>query len=265
MALSAIDVALWDLHAQLLGIPLHLLLGLPAADHAVYAAGGSRSLSRDGLVAEANRFKADGYRGYKMRIGSDDWRADVERVAAVRETLGREIELMVDANQAWDAGTAIQVAEALEPLDIAWFEEPVDAESMTAMAAVRARSPIPVAAGETVYGSSPFHRLVEEGCLDVLQPDLMRCGGLTGFLEIADLAKRVGLRLAPHLFTQVSPHILARSDAGQVEHLDGWFDGFFAGEPLPEDGVVHPGSDPGLGISISADAREHWTVGTYEP
>jgi L-alanine-DL-glutamate epimerase-like enolase superfamily enzyme len=264
MALSAIDMALWDLHARLEGVPLHAALGLPGAEQRVYAAGGSRSLTTEGLVEEALGFRAAGYTGYKMRIGAEDWRGDVARVAAVREAVGPEVELMVDANQAWSVETAIQAAEAMGPLELSWFEEPVDAEDFAAMAAVRAAAPMPIAAGETGYGAGPFETLVAGGCVDVLQPDLMRCGGITGFLEVAALGRREGIEVAAHLFDQITPQLPPTEGEGRIEMLPGWFDGLFTGFPLPEGGRVRPGTAPGTGIAFSAEALAENVVGVHE-
>jgi L-talarate/galactarate dehydratase len=264
MALSAIDLALWDLHARLEGVPLHEALGLPAAEQRVYAAGGSRSLTTEGLVEEALGFRAARFTGYKMRIGAEDWRGDVARVAAVREAVGPEIELMVDANQAWSVPVAIEAAEAMGPLDLSWFEEPVDGEDFAAMAAVRAAAPMPIAAGETSYGPGPFEALVAGGCIDVLQPDLMRCGGVSGFLEVAALGRREGLEVAPHLFDQVTPQLPPLTGEGRIEMLPGWFDGLFTGFPLPVDGRVRPGTAPGTGITLSAEALAENVVGVHE-
>jgi L-alanine-DL-glutamate epimerase-like enolase superfamily enzyme len=264
MALSAIDVALWDLHARVLGVPLHEALGLPSVAQPVYAAAGSRDLSTEALAAEARGFRERGFRGYKLRIGGGDWQADVARVAAVREAIGPEMELMVDANQAWDESTAIAAATAMAPLALTWFEEPVDAEDFAAMAAVRAAAPMPIAAGETSYGPGPFEALVAGGCISVLQPDLMRCGGISGFLEVAALGRREGLEVAPHLFDQITPQLPPTEGEGRIEALPGWFDGLFTGFPLPEGGRVRPGTAPGTGITLSAEALAENVVGVHE-
>jgi L-alanine-DL-glutamate epimerase-like enolase superfamily enzyme len=265
MALSALDVALWDLHARSLGRPLHAALGLPRTEQPVYVAGGSRALGLDDLVAEASRFAALGYAGYKLRVGSDDWREDVRRVAAVRSALGSEATLMADANQAWDEDTAIRAADALDELQLTWLEEPVDAEDFEAMAAVRDRAPMPIAAGESVYGVPAFARMVEAQAADVLQPDLMRCGGVSGFIKIAAMGERAGLTIAPHLFCEITPQLPSSSGATRLaEHLPGWFDGLFAGAGRPSAGELTPSSAPGLGLALSRAALDQQTVAAVE-
>jgi L-alanine-DL-glutamate epimerase-like enolase superfamily enzyme len=265
MALSALDTALWDLHARTLNVPLHVLLGLPRSELRVYAAGGSRALGLEGLIAEALDFQARGYAGYKLRAGGEDWREDVRRVSGVRSALGPEMALMVDANQAWSAETAIHAAVALGPLELAWLEEPVDGEDFAATAAVRERAPMPIASGESIYGVPAFERLIAAGAVDVLQPDLMRCGGISGFLEIAEMARRAGLRISPHLFCEITPHLSSASGTEQLaEYLPGWFDGLFEGAPQTAGGSLAPGSGPGLGLSLSASALADHKIATFE-
>lgn len=263
MALSAIDTALWDLHARQLGAPLHMLLGLPRCELPVYFAAGWLSFSREGLVQDACEAIAAGYRGYKMRLGGD-WQEDVRRVMAVREAIGPEPWLMADANQAWDLSTAIQAVHALEPASLRWLEEPVDAEDFEGLAAVRAEASMPIAAGETVYGTAPFARMIATGSADVLQPDLMRCGGITGFFDVATLARIARLEISTHLFTEVSAHLMAIAPAGVVEYLKGWFDDLFEGAPDSARGLVAPTERPGLGITLRADTLERWGTSRSE-
>jgi mandelate racemase len=261
MALSAIDTALWDAHARSIGVPLCTLLGLPRSEYRLYGAGGWLSLSDDELLAEAARFRDAGYTAYKLRAGSGDWRADVERVRRVRELVGPRMTMMLDVNQAWDVTTAIRAAQALEPLELRWLEEPVDAEDFEGLAAVRRKARIPIAAGETVYGVAPFDAMVRAGSVDVLQPDMMRCGGITGFLEIAALARAARLDVASHLFTEVSVHLMGLAGpGGLVEYLPGWFDHLFEGAPDTGSGVAAPPERPGLGIELSPTTLEQWEI-----
>lgn len=256
MALSAIDTALWDLHARQAGLPLYALLGLPRRETSTYAAGGWLSLEIEELVEEAVRSLAEGYRGFKMRLGGPDWREDVRRVQAVREAIGWDGWLMADANQAWDLDTAIRAVRALAPSGLRWLEEPIDAEDFEGMAAVRRAADMPIAAGETIYGSPPFAQMIASGSADVLQPDLMRCGGITGFFEVASLARMARLELSTHLFPEAAAHLMAVSTTGIVEHLKGWFDVLFDGAPDPGKGVLVPSEAPGLGVVPRASTLE---------
>lgn len=265
MALSAIDTALWDVHARRLGVPLCTLLGLPRAKHRLYGAGGWLSLSDEELIAEAARFRDAGYTAYKMRAGSAEWRTDAKRVQLVRDTLGTQVRLMVDVNQAWDVPTAVRFANAVADADLYWLEEPVDAEDFEGLAAVRRSAPMAIAAGETVYGVAPFDAMVRAGSADVLQPDLMRAGGITGFLEIASLARAARLRLASHLFTEVSVHLVGLAGpSAMVEYLPGWFDELFDGAPSTSTGYASAADRPGLGVALRPTTIERWELRRVE-
>ncbi|HEY7966630.1 MAG TPA: mandelate racemase/muconate lactonizing enzyme family protein [Solirubrobacteraceae bacterium] len=253
MALSAYDMALWDLIARLAGQPLYRMLGAARDEVRVYAAGGWLSLDVDALCAEAVAMKSAGFTAYKMRAGNRDWRLDVARIEAVREAIGDDIELMVDVNQAWDVATAISAARALEACNLSWLEEPVDAHDVSGCARVAAAVDVPVAAGETVWGPQGLIDLVRADAVDVLQPDLMRCGGITGFLTAAAVAEAEGRRVISHLYTPISAHLMATTSlADYVEYIPGWFDPLFAEAPAIEEGRIRLGAGGGTGIAFAA-------------
>jgi L-alanine-DL-glutamate epimerase-like enolase superfamily enzyme len=255
MALAAVDMALWDLHARLAGMPLHSLLGAPAGRWPVYASGGSLALSVDELRGEAERYRAQGYRGYKFRVGQADCGRDEERVAAVREQVGPEFTLMVDANQAWTRASALRACAALEPYRLAWIEEPLSADDFEGMAELRSRVGTPIAAGETGYGWRGMLDLLRAGAVDILQPDLMRCGGVTPFLSVASLAEAFSVTVMPHLFAETVGELLGLFPAGaMIEYFEGWFDHLF-GPQLIGAGLLAPAAEVGLGLSLSERAE----------
>lgn len=261
MAMAAIDTALWDLLARRAGLPLYRLLGAADPVTDVYAAGGWLSWSVERVIEEARSYERAGYRAYKMRVGSPDWRQDVERVRAVRAALGETVGLMIDVNQAWSVDTALAAGEALEDLGLLWIEEPVDAQDMRGQARLARELRTPVAAGETLWGRRGFTALLEAGGVDVVQLDLMRCGGITPFLAIAAQVEASGSPVTSHLFTPISAHLLAAtSRAYMAEHLPSWFDPIFEGGPRIVDGRLAPSEEPGLGLTLSAAALERWEV-----
>jgi L-alanine-DL-glutamate epimerase-like enolase superfamily enzyme len=253
MALSAYDMALWDLTARLAGQALYRMLGAARDEVRVYAAGGWLSLDIEALCAEAVAMKSAGFPAYKMRAGSPDWRGDVERVKAVRNAIGDDMDLMVDVNQAFDVATAIRFGRALEPCNLTWIEEPVDAHDVSGCARVAAAVDVPIAAGETVWGPHGLLELVRADAVDVLQPDLMRCGGITGFLAAAGAAEASGRQVISHLYTPISAHLMATTSlADYVEYIPGWFDPLFAESPAIEAGRIRLGATAGTGIAFAS-------------
>jgi mandelate racemase len=261
MAMAAIDTALWDLLARQAGIPLYRLLGAAGGEVEAYAAGGWLSWDVGRVIEEAQLFAEAGYRAYKMRVGSSDWRADAERVRAVRAALDRRVGLMIDVNQAWDVDTAIEAGNDLEDVGLLWIEEPVDAQDHAGHARLAAELRTPVAAGETLWGRRGFTQLMDAGGVDVVQLDLMRCGGITPFLQIATLVEASGSPVTSHLFTPISAHLLAAIPRPHMaEHLPAWFDPLFEEAPRIIEGLLLPSEEPGLGLTLSSGALERWKV-----
>jgi L-alanine-DL-glutamate epimerase-like enolase superfamily enzyme len=261
MAMAAIDTALWDLLAREAGMPLYRLLGAAERGVDVYAAGGWLSWEVEQVIEEARAFAAAGYGAYKMRVGSPDWRRDVERVAAVREALDPAVGLMVDVNQAWSIDTALAAGQALEELELLWIEEPTDAQDHAGQARLARELRTPVAAGETLWGRRGFEQLLEAGGVDVVQLDLMRCGGITPFLGIAALVEASRAPVTSHLFTPISAHLLAAVERPYMaEHLPSWFDPLFETPPLIVDGRLLPHPAPGLGLTLAPEALERWEL-----
>ncbi|HEX8714493.1 MAG TPA: mandelate racemase/muconate lactonizing enzyme family protein [Solirubrobacteraceae bacterium] len=264
MALAAIDTALWDLLAREAGLPLYRLLGGSERSSEVYAAGGWLSWSVERVIEEATSFAESGYRAYKMRVGSADWRADVERVRKVREALADDVGLMIDVNQAWSVDAALRAGRELDELGLLWIEEPVEAQDHRGHARLARELLTPIAAGETLWGRRGFAQLIEAGGVDVVQLDLMRCGGITGFLAIAPLVEAARSPISSHLFTQISAHLLAAvPQAYMAEHLPSWFDPLFESPPEIVDGRLLASREPGLGLRLSRSALERWEVSAW--
>lgn len=196
-ALSAVDIALWDLKARRAGQSLASLLGSSPGPVAAYV-GSVPFLESPGESAErASQFVFDGFTGIKLKVGRGP-AVDASHTAAVREAIGPGRELMLDANAAYDETTAIAVARAVAPFGVAWFEEPLPPDDPAALARVRAASPVPIATGENEFTFDQFRRLAEAGAVDVLQPNITRAGGVSGMLAINELCAKYDLDLAPH-------------------------------------------------------------------
>ncbi len=262
LALSALDTALWDLLAQQAGMPLYRLLGAAHSALPVYTQGGWLSYTAEELVEEALSCEEQGYRHYKMRVGSPDWRNDVARVERVREALDPDVHLLVDANQGWSTVDALAAAQALDDLGLYWIEEPVDVSNVDGCARVAATIATPVAAGETVFGTVGFRPLIEQQAAGILMPDLQHCGGPTGFMRVATQADLANLPISSHLFTQVSVHLLvACRNALIVEYMPGWWDDLFDRPLGISDGIIRPPNDPGIGFRFSEATSRQLTAG----
>ncbi len=202
IALAGVDMALWDLHCG--GRGLADVLGRRRSGVPVYGSGVNRHYTLAELVAQAERWKAAGYPAVKMKVGLPDLREDVERVAAVREVIGPDTPLMIDANQLWDLYRARRAVEALAPFGLHWLEEPLPADDVAAHVELRRSVDVPIAVGENVYTAYGFRDLLTAGACDVIQPNVVRVGGITPFLRIAELARTFGVPAYPHLLPEVS-------------------------------------------------------------
>ena len=261
MALSALDTACWDLAAQAAELPLYRYLGGDGERVTTYASSGLwLNYTVDELIAEAEEFRTQGHRAMKMRIGRADFMTDIERVSRVREALGRDIELLVDVNQAWPESVAIQAGRLLEPLDIFWLEEPVYYADLEGCARVAEALDMRVATGETSYGSAAMKQHLDARAADVLMPDLQRMGGITEYLNAAILCAAYHQPVSSHLFTEASAHVLAaQPHALMLEHME-WWEELFEHPLVVEEGqVVLPGG-PGLGLTLSEQAVARFTV-----
>jgi len=256
MAIAAIDVALWDLKARLLGVPLVTLLG-PCRDQVpVYGSGGFTSYSVDRLRAQLAQWVKDGIHSVKMKVGREPEK-DAARVRAVRAAIGDDAELFVDANGAYSRKQALALAESFAEERVCWFEEPVSSDDLDGLRLLcdRAPSGMEITAGEYGYDLVYFRRMLEAGAVDVLQADATRCAGMTGFLKVGALCESFGVPLSSH--TAPSLHLPACVALGVVRHAEYFYDHarieqlLFDGAAVPRDGMIASDlSRPGLGIEL---------------
>ncbi|MET9337578.1 mandelate racemase/muconate lactonizing enzyme family protein [Nonomuraea sp. NPDC003804] len=205
IALAGVDLALWDLRCGARG--LVETLGRRRDTVPVYGSGVNLHYTLDELVAQALRWKAAGHPAVKIKVGRPDPREDVERVAAVREAVGPGTLLMVDANQRWDLHRARRAIEALTPFGLHWVEEPLPADDVPAHVGLRRQVDVPIAVGENVYTVYGFRDLLTSGACDVVQPNVVRVGGITPFLRIVELARAFDVPVHPHLLPDLSAQL----------------------------------------------------------
>ncbi|MFE5341233.1 mandelate racemase/muconate lactonizing enzyme family protein [Isoptericola sp. NPDC056578] len=259
-ALAAVDIALYDLKAKRAGLPLAKLLGAHRDSVRTYnTSGGFLHASIDEVKDRASRSLAEGIGGIKIKVGLPDTRTDLARVEAVRAHLGADVPLMVDANQQWDRTTALRMGRRLEPYDLVWIEEPLDAYDAEGHAALAAALDTPVATGEMLASVAEHERLIAARACDIIQPDAPRVGGITQFLRLLTLADQAGLDLAPHFAMEIHLHLAATYPREPwVEHFD-WLDPLFEERLETKDGRMLVPDRPGLGVTLTEQARA-WTT-----
>jgi len=267
MAISALDVALWDLKARVLGCSLSNLLGTAQQSVEAYGSGGFTSYSNEQLAAQLSGWAQSGLKSVKMKVGSHP-EADPERVRVARESIGDDVALFVDANGAYSAKQAIALAEVFAQQHVTWFEEPVSSDHLADLHRIRAAVPagMEIAAGEYGYDPFYFRRMLEAGAVDVLQLDATRCKGFTGFLQGAAIAGSFGCPLSAHCAPTLHMHVACAvpnfrnveyfHDHVRIERM--LFDGFIAAK----DGRLEPDrSAPGLGLTFKRKDAEQYEVG----
>ena len=265
-ALSALDTALWDLKARLLGLSLASLLGRAREQAEIYGSGGFTSYDdghlRDQLAGWVER---DGCRAVKMKVGSDPER-DLARMAAAKAAIG-SAHLFIDANGALTPKRAVAFAKAAAAFGVAWFEEPVTSDDPAGMAAVRAAAPagMEIAAGEYAYTLDDLRGLIEAGAVDVAQADVTRCGGYSGFLAMAALCEAAHLELSGHCAPAL--HLPVAVTAPRFRHLE-WFHDhvrieqmLFDGAPVPRNGAIAPDlTRSGHGLTLKTSDADAYAV-----
>ncbi|WP_313693012.1 mandelate racemase/muconate lactonizing enzyme family protein [Halorarum halobium] len=268
-AIATVDVALWDVAAKAAGVPLYKYLGAYRDSVPAYASGGyyREGKGLEGLREEMGRYVERGHDAVKMKVGRLSPAEEAERVAAVRETIGDERVLMVDANGAWKSKPeALRTCRAIAEYDPYFVEEPVMPDGVSLMAEVNDALEYSVAAGELEFSRYGFAELLREGAVDVVQPDATVCGGITEWLKVANTAASYDVPVAPHYNWDLHAHLVAASENGtwvEYFHRDSdvkVFDDVIE-EPLtPEDGEIALPDRPGHGIELDRDALAAFEV-----
>jgi len=267
-AISAVDIALWDLKAKALGLPLYKLLGPYTDTVPVYGSGGWTNFTESELIAEQNGYVERGFPRIKMKVAKEFGTRedeDLRRLAAVRKAVGDDVEIYVDANNGYYAKQAIRMSQAFEQYNVGWFEEPVLADDIDGLALVCQSTTIPVATGEHEYTKFGFKELISRGGADIVQPDVGRVGGVTEWMKVAHMAHAFNLPVAPHAYQLVHLHLAcATPNLKVVEYLGVseesdrvWYTEF----PEPKAGTWSPYPDrPGLGLELDPAAVKKYSV-----
>jgi L-alanine-DL-glutamate epimerase-like enolase superfamily enzyme len=260
MAIAAVDIALWDLKSRLLGVPLADALPRIHGSVPVYGSGGFTSYDEGQLRRQLRGWIESGIGSVKMKVGRDP-EADPGRVAAARDEIGPNAELMVDANGAYSLPQALGLAERFADQGVTWLEEPLSSDDLEGLAELRGRMPagMAIAAGEYIWSSLDAQRLLEAGAVDVLQADVTRCGGITELLHIGGLCGANQVPFSAHCAPAVSAHACCAMES--LKHLEYFHDHvriesmLFEGAPEPSNGELRPiESRAGLGLELRSEA-----------
>ncbi|CAK7009574.1 MULTISPECIES: mandelate racemase/muconate lactonizing enzyme family protein [Providencia] len=265
MAISAIDIALWDLKAKAADQPLWQLFGGSKHNkvNAYNTDCGWLVRSQDDLVDDCKKMIfEEGFKAIKMKIGKPDPREDLQRIEAVRHAIGDDIDLMVDANGKWDISIAKQYGHRLNDFNIKWFEEPLWHDDVASHKQLAAYMDTPIALGELLYHNDSFKEFVLAGAVDYLQPDATRCGGLTAVWEIADLGMAFNLPVTPHHgdMMQAQLHLVMAHPACSLLEFIPWTLDCFVDPVEVIDGVYTTPTAPGAGTTLKPEALAKFNV-----
>jgi mandelate racemase len=261
IATAALDMALWDVLAKSAGLPLAELLGGTVDAVPTYNSNGLWRHDISTLAEEAAALRDEGgFTAMKMRLGAPHASADLAAIAEVRKGIGDEIDLMVDFNQALGTGDAIRRCHELDDAGLYWFEEPIDYSNVRGYAQLASKVRTPLQMGENYYGVRDLFTFLAEGAVHYAMVDLMRIGGITGWIRSAGLAAGAGVQLSSHLYPEISSHLMrVTPTAHWLEWVD-WASPILAAPMKPQDGFATPSSAPGTGLEWDEDAVAHYLV-----
>lgn len=269
-AMSAIDIALWDIKAQMTGLPLFKLLGGYKDKVKVYISSGyytdlQGKADLDFIRQDCIETLEKGYSAYKLRVGLDP-QHDIKRVEVARKTLGDDADIFVDANNAWDTWTSLKFGKRLEKYDIGWFEEPVVPDDLVGLAKISRELEIPIAIGELESTHWAFQNIIDNKAADIFQPDVTVIGGVTEFLKVANQALTQGIPIVPHAYSELHVHLAcALPQINMIEYFGPGSDvvnieQILIGSCVAENGYLKCPEEPGLGLGVDEDKVEFYKV-----
>jgi L-alanine-DL-glutamate epimerase-like enolase superfamily enzyme len=262
LALSAIDMACWDLKGKAVGQSVCALLGGLRGRVPTYASGAlMRPHPVDYLAKAGPRLRDMGFRQMKMQCGSEPTvEASVERVRTMREAIGPDVDLMCDINQLWSVNQAIEVGRRIEPYHLFWLEDPTAHDDFAGLARIADALTAPIAAGEYHYGIVPFRHMLEARSIDIVMIDLVRAGGITQWMKIAGMAEAFNLPVVSHLIPEIHVHLVAAIPNGLTVEYMPWTLRLFEETPAIEGGQLVVPSKPGLGLAFDRSALKTYQV-----
>jgi L-alanine-DL-glutamate epimerase-like enolase superfamily enzyme len=262
LALSPLDIAVWDIKGKALGQSVSKLVGGYRDRAPTYASGALMRQHPNSYLAEAGpRLVGMGFKQMKTQLGAEPTvAAAVERMRIMREGIGEDIDLMCDINQLWNVNQAIEIGRRIEHLHLFWLEDVVAHDDYQGLARVADALTTPIAAGEYVYGITPFRQLLENRSIDIVMIDLLRVGGVTQFVKVAGMAEAFDLPVVSHLVPEFQCHLIAGIPNGLTVEYMPWTVRFYEETPEIEDGQIVVPDKPGLGLAFDKDAIKRYQI-----
>ena len=261
-AISAVDIALWDLKARKLGVPLWRLLGGHNPDVHAYAGSINFNFSIPELIQQNRQLVDNGFHAVKMRVGKETLREDIERVGAVRKEIGPDVHLMVDANMKWSAEEAIRRSRALAEHDVYWLEEPTIPDDVAGHARIVAEGLTPVAAGENLHTIYEFQKFMAANAVSFVEPDVTNCGGITPWMKVAHMAEAYNLPVTSHGVHDLHVHLLAAIPNANYLEIHGFGVEPYVEVPLPiVNGMARAPERPGHSVDFDWEKLEPYRLG----
>ena len=249
-AQAAVNIAMWDAWGKTLQQPVCKLLGRHKDKCPIYGSGGWISYSIDELIAEVSGYVQRGFKAVKIKVGSPDWKTDVERLKQVRHAVGNDIDIMMDANQGMELPAAIQLVNAVRHLNIYWFEEPLNRLNYDGYQMLKHQTGISLAMGEREYDTVSLIQLIQRKAIDIWQPDLLRLGGVEAWRNSAALAENFHIPVLPHYYKDYDvPLVCSIPNGAGVESFD-WIDPLIDNQLVIKDGYTSPRDLPGWGFNF---------------
>ncbi len=264
LALSAIDIALWDIKGKALNLPLAKMLGGHRERVPTYASGAlMRHFPLDHLVKAGPKLVEKGFRQMKTQLalpGDTNPEREVEHMRRIREAIGPDIDLMCDINQRWDVRQAISIGSRVEEFNLFWLEDVTTHDDYAGLARVAAALATPVAGGEYVYGLTPFRHMLEARSVDIAMIDVLRAGGITGWMKIAGMAEAFNVPVVNHLYPEISVHLVAAIPHGLTVEYMPWSSKLYEEVPQPVNGELVVPDKPGLGLKFDQAALKRYAA-----